>query len=57
MLAVDQGNARWWAGYAVSQEKLGERAELAVAYRALQVLAPPGTALATWATQRLERFG
>jgi hypothetical protein len=57
LLAVDQGNARWWAGYAVSQEKLGERAELAVAYRALQVLAPPGTALATWATQRLERFG
>lgn len=57
LLALDEGNARWWAGYAVSQEKLGDRAELTAAYRALQALAPPGTALATWATQRLERFG
>jgi hypothetical protein len=57
LLAVDQGNARWWAGYAVSQERLGDRAELAVAYRALRALAVPGSALATWATQRLERYG
>jgi len=57
LLAVDQGNARWWAGYAVSQEKLGDRTELTAAYRALQAVAPPGTALANWAAQRLQRIG
>ena len=57
LLALDQGNARWWAGYAVSQEKLGDRPEITTAYRALQAVAAPGTALATWAAQRLRRIG
>jgi hypothetical protein len=56
LLTVDPANARWWAGYAVTQEKLDHRAELISAYRTLRSLAPPGSALATWANERLERI-
>jgi hypothetical protein len=57
LLTVDPANARWWAGYAVTQEKLGHHTELISAFRTLRTLAPPGTALATWADERLERIG
>ena len=56
LLTVDPTNARWWAGYAVTQEKLDHRTELISAYRTLRSLAPPGSALATWANERLERI-
>lgn len=56
LLSVDPANARWWAGYAVTQEKLGHRTELISAYRTLRSLAPPGSALSTWANERLERI-
>ena len=56
LLTVDPANARWWAGYAVTQEKLGHRTELISAYRTLRSLAPPGSALSTWANERLERI-
>jgi hypothetical protein len=56
LLTVDPANARWWAGYAVTQEKLDHRAELISAYRTLRSVAPPGSALATWANERLERI-
>lgn len=54
LLTVDPANARWWAGYAVTQEKLDHRTELIAAYRTLRSLAPPGSALSTWANERLE---
>lgn len=57
LLTVDPTNARWWAGYAISQQRLGHRAEMVSAYRSLRALAPEGTALATWANERLERIG
>ena len=57
LLTLDPANARWWAGYAVSQEKLDHRTEQISAYRALRSLASPGTPLATWAAERLERIG
>ena len=56
LLTVDPANARWWAGYAVTQEKLDHRTELMPAYRTVRSLAPPGSALATWASARLERI-
>jgi hypothetical protein len=56
LLTLDPANARWWAGYAVTQEKLGHRTELISAYRTLRSLAPPGSALSTWANERLERI-
>jgi hypothetical protein len=56
LLTVDPANARWWAGYAVTQERLDHRTELIAAYRTLRSLAPPGSALATWASERLERI-
>jgi hypothetical protein len=57
LLTLDSTNTRWWAGYAVTQEKLGRTGELAGAYRTLRTLAPPGTPLAEWAEQRLQRIG
>ena len=57
LLAVDPANARWWAGYAVTQERLDHRTELISAYRTLRSLAPPGSALSAWANARLERIG
>jgi len=57
LLSVDPANVRWWAGYAVTQEKLDHRTELISAYRTLRSLAPPGTTLAAWASERLERIG
>jgi len=56
LLSVDPRNARWWAGYAMAQGELGHRAESVSAYRALQSLAPPGSPLASWATQQIERM-
>lgn len=56
LLSVDPANARWWAGYAVTQEKLDHRTELISAYRTLRSLAPPGSALSTWANERLEQI-
>ena len=56
LLTLDSTNTRWWAGYAVTQEKLGRTSELAGAYRTLRTLAPPGTPLAEWAEQRLQRI-
>jgi hypothetical protein len=57
LLTMDPSNARWWAGYAVTQEKLGNRAELTAAFRTLRTLVPPGTPLAVWAGERLQRIG
>jgi tetratricopeptide (TPR) repeat protein len=56
LLSVDSHNPRWWAGYAVALNELGRRADSVAAYRALQSLAPPGSALSSWATQQLERM-
>lgn len=56
LLTVDPANARWWAGYAVTQEKLDHRTELISACRTLRSLAPPGSALSVWANERLERI-
>ena len=56
LLSVDSRNARWWAGYAVTQNELGRRAESVAAYRALQSLAPPGSPLSSWAIRQLERM-
>ncbi len=56
LLTVDPANARWWGGYAVTQEKLGHHTELIAAFRTLRTLAPPGTPLATWAGAQLERI-
>jgi MSHA biogenesis protein MshN len=57
LLTVDPRNARWWAGYAVTQDRLEHRTEVISAYRTVQSLAAPGTALAAWAMQRLDRIG
>ncbi len=57
LLTLDSTNTRWWAGYAVTQEKLGRSGELVGAYRTLRTLAAPGTPLAEWAAQRLQRIG
>ena len=56
LLSVDPRNARWWAGYAVTQSELGHRAESVSAYRALQSVAPPGSPLSAWASQQIERM-
>lgn len=56
LLTVDPANSRWWAGYAVTQQKLGNQTELIAAFRTLRTLAPPGTPLATWADERLQRI-
>jgi hypothetical protein len=57
LLALNSTNTRWWAGYAVTQEKLGRHSELVGAYRALRTLAQPGTTLAEWAEEQLQRIG
>lgn len=56
LLTFDPANARWWAGYAVTQQKLGNDTEMVAAFRALRTLAPPGTPLAAWAGERLQRI-
>jgi hypothetical protein len=56
LLRVDPRNARWWAGYAMSQNELGHRTDALAAYRALQSLVQPGTPLSSWATQQIERM-
>jgi hypothetical protein len=57
LLALNSTNIRWWAGYAVTQEKLGRHSELVGAYRTLRTLAQPGTPLAAWAEEQLQRIG
>jgi Flp pilus assembly protein TadD len=57
LLALNSTNTRWWAGYAVTQEKLGRHSELVGAYRTLRTLAQPGTPLAAWAEEQLQRIG
>lgn len=57
LLALNSTNTRWWAGYAVTQGKLGRHAELVGAYRTLRTLAQPGTPLAMWAEEQLQRIG
>jgi len=57
LLALNSTNTRWWAGYAVTQEKLGRHGELVGAYRTLRTLAQPGTPLAAWAEEQLQRIG
>ncbi len=57
LLALNATNTRWWAGYAVTQGKLGRHGELVGAYRTLRTLAQPGTPLAMWAEEQLQRIG
>jgi len=56
LLSVDPRNARWWAGYAVTQSELGHHAESISAFRALQSVAPSGSPLALWASQQIDRM-